>query len=106
LPVIQMLLQSFPIEVRGFHSDSGSEYIIRDVARLLEKLRIEFTRSRPPRTDDNALAECKNGAVVRKIMGYGHIPRKHAAAINRFHAQARTRPLHHLGQTHPHFPSQ
>ena len=83
-----MLLESFPFEIRGFHSDGGSEYINRDVARLLEKLRIEFTRSRPRQTNDNALAECKNGAVVRKIMGYGHIPQKHAAAINRFHEQA------------------
>jgi transposase InsO family protein len=88
LPVIQMLLESFPFEIRGFHSDGGSEYINRDVARLLEKLRIEFTRSRPRQTNDNALAECKNGAVVRKVMGYGHIPQKHAAAINRFHEDA------------------
>jgi transposase InsO family protein len=88
LPVIQMLLESFPFEIRGFHSDGGSEYINRDVARLLEKLRIEFTRSRPRQTNDNALAECKNGAVVRKVMGYGHIPQKHATAINRFHADA------------------
>lgn len=74
--------------VRGFHSDGGSEYINHDVARLLEKLRIEFTRSRPRQTNDNALAECKNGAVVRKIMGYSHIPQKHAAAINRFYEDA------------------
>lgn len=88
LPVIALMLESFPFVVQGFHSDGGSEYINRDVARLLEKLRIEFTRSRPRQTNDNALAECKNGAVVRKIMGYGHIPQKHAAAINRFHEHA------------------
>lgn len=88
LPVIQMLLERFPFEIRGFHSDAGSEYVNRDVACLLEKLRIEFTRSRPRQTNDNALAECKNGAVVRKIMGYSHIPQKHAAAINRFHERA------------------
>jgi len=90
LPVIAMLLESFPFKVRGFHSDGGSEYINHDVARLLEKLRIEFTRSRPRQTNDNALAECKNGAVIRKIIGYGHIPQKHAAAINRFHRDALT----------------
>ncbi|WP_206950637.1 integrase catalytic domain-containing protein [Trinickia acidisoli] len=88
LPVIALMLQSFPFVVRGFHSDGGSEYINRDVAGLLEKLRIEFTRSRPRQTNDNALAECKNGAVVRKLIGYGHIPQRHAAAINRFHEQA------------------
>ena len=87
LPVIALLLEGFPFEIRGFHSDSGSEFVNREIARLLEKLRVEFTRSRPRQTNDNALAECKNGAVIRKIMGYSHIPQKHATAINRFYAE-------------------
>lgn len=90
LPVIAMLLELFPFKVQGFHSDGGSEYINHDVACLIEKLRIEFTRSRPRQINDNALAECKNGAVTRKIIGYGHIPQKHAAAINHFHQDTLT----------------
>lgn len=67
----------------------------RNVGRLLEKLRIELTRSRPRQTNDNALAECKNGAVVRKAMGYGHIPQKHATTISRYHQDAlNPYPLH------------
>jgi hypothetical protein len=31
--------------------------------------------------------ECKNGAVIRKLIGYGHIDAKHAAAMDRFHQQ-------------------
>jgi hypothetical protein len=85
LPMIALLLDGFPFEIRGFHSDSGSEYVNYEIARLLEKLRVEFTRSRPRQTNDNALAECKNGAVIRKTMGYSHIPQKHATAINRFY---------------------
>jgi hypothetical protein len=88
LPVIALLLDGFPFEILGFHSDGGSEYINHDIARLLDKLRIEFTRSRPRQTNDNALAECKNGAVIRKLMGYAHIPQKHATAINRFYTEA------------------
>lgn len=87
LPVIALMLDSFPFTVPGFHSDSGSEYVNHDVAKLLDKLRIEFTKSRPRQTNDNALAQCKNGAVIRKIMEYGHIPQKHATAINRFYAE-------------------
>jgi hypothetical protein len=87
LPVIALLLGGFPFEIRGFHSDSGSEYVNHEIARLLEKLRIEFTKSRPRQTNDNALAECKNGAVIRKTMGYSHIPQKHAATINRFYSE-------------------
>jgi len=86
LPVIALLLEGFPFAVRGFHSDSGSEYVNHDVAKLLDKLRVEFTKSRPRQTNDNALAECKNGAIIRKLMGYSHIPQQYAAAINRFYA--------------------
>ena len=64
LPVIALLLQGFPFLIRGFHSDSGSEYINHEVAELLEKLRVEFTKSGPRHIDDNALAESKNGAVI------------------------------------------
>jgi hypothetical protein len=85
LPVIGLLLECFPFEILGFHSDSGSEFLNYETAKLLEKLRIEFTRSRPRHTNDNALMECKNGAIVRKVMGYSHIPQKHAIAINRFY---------------------
>ena len=87
LPVISLLLNGFPFATRGFHSDSGSEYVNHKTAELLEKLRIEFTKSRPRQTNDNALAECKNGAVIRKTMGYSHIPQHHAAAINRFYTE-------------------
>ena len=84
LPVIAHMLSQFPFELRGFHSDNGSEYVNRDVASMLEKLRIEFTRSRPRRSNDNGLAETKNGAVIRKVFGYTHIPQVHAARFNTF----------------------
>ena len=54
--------------IRGFHSDSGMEFVNRDVARLLEKLRVQFTRSRRQRCRDYALVEAKNSAVIRRIM--------------------------------------
>ena len=46
LPVIALLLEGFPFEIRGFHSDSGSEYVNHEIARLLEQLRVEFYPSR------------------------------------------------------------
>ncbi|MFN9478180.1 MAG: DDE-type integrase/transposase/recombinase, partial [Betaproteobacteria bacterium] len=84
LPVLEQLLAQFPFVILGFHADNGSEYINARVARLLEKLRIELTKSRPRHCNDNALAETKNGAVVRKTFGYGHIAQRHAAPINAF----------------------
>jgi hypothetical protein len=55
------------------------------VARLLEKLLIEQTKSRAHRTGDNGLVESKNGAIVRKHMGFGHIAAQHAEAVDQFH---------------------
>ncbi len=76
LPVIEHLLAQFPFELLGFHSDNGSESINARVAGVLEQLPIEFTRSRPRRSNDNGLAETKNGAVGRKEFGYSHIPQR------------------------------
>jgi transposase InsO family protein len=84
LPVIEQMLAQFPFKILGFHADNGSEYVNHRVAQMLDKLRIEFTRSRPRRSNDNGLAETKNGAVVRKIFGYEHIPQRHASRFNTF----------------------
>ena len=84
LPVIEQMLAQFPFEILGFHADNGSEYVNHRVAAMLEKLRVEFTRSRPRRSNDNGLAETKNGAVVRKMFGYAHIAQRHARRFNTF----------------------
>jgi transposase InsO family protein len=85
LPVLQAMLEQFPFPIRGFHSDNGSEFINHTVAKLLNKLLAEQTKSRPRHSNDNGLVECKNGAVVRKHMGYGHIQASHAEAIHEFY---------------------
>lgn len=87
IPALEQLLETFPFQVLGFHSDNGSEYINQRVAELLEKLLIEFTKSRARQSNDNALAESKNGAVVRKLFGYSHIPQRFASLINDFNRQ-------------------
>lgn len=86
-PLLISALDQFPFRVLGFHSDGGSEYINMVVARLLNKLMIQQTKSRPRHCNDNALAETKNGSVIRKHMGYMHIPQPHAAVINRFYEE-------------------
>ena len=84
LPALEQLLDSLPFIIHGFHSDNGSEYINHQVAGLLEKLRIELTKSRSRQTNDNALVESKNGSTVRKHLGYGHIPGRYAQQVNEF----------------------
>lgn len=70
-PVLEELLAQYPFVIRGFHTDNGSE----------------FTKSRPRHTSDQALVESKNGSVVRKQMGYLHIPQREAEKIQRFYRE-------------------
>ncbi|MCW5259254.1 transposase [Verminephrobacter eiseniae] len=84
LPALEALIEQFPFVILGLHSDNGSEYINKVVAALLDKLRVEQTKSRPRHSNDNALAESKNASVVRKTFGYSHIPQRFAARIDTF----------------------
>jgi len=84
MPALEKLLEGFPFVILGFHTDNGSEYINKRVAHLLEKLRIEQTRSRPGKSNDNALVEGKNGSIIRKQLGYEHISQRFAGPVNEF----------------------
>jgi transposase InsO family protein len=84
IPVLEGILLTFPFKIKGFHGDNGSEYVNHQVANLLNKLHVEFTQSRARRSNDNGLVECKNGAIIRKILGYMHIPQRFADVINEF----------------------
>jgi transposase InsO family protein len=86
-PVLERMLRQFPFRILGFHTDNGSEFINKTVARLLEKLRVEQTKSRPRKSGDNGLVETKNGAVIRKHIGYGYIDARHADVINDFYCE-------------------
>lgn len=79
------LLAQFPFVVVEFHSDNGSEYINKVVAELLNKLIIKQTKSRPRRSNDNGLAETKNGSIIRKYLGHSFIGKEHAKLVNDFY---------------------
>lgn len=80
-PLLEALLAQYPFRIYGFHSDNGSEFINKVVAKLLNKLLIDQTKSRARHSHDNALVEGKNGSIIRKHMGYMHIPGRYAQAI-------------------------
>ena len=69
LPGLDAVMAQFPFALRGFHADNGAGYSSRRVAEMLLKLHAEFTKSRACRSQDNALVEGKNGAVIRKLNG-------------------------------------
>ncbi|HWS95613.1 MAG TPA: integrase [Candidatus Methylomirabilis sp.] len=87
VPVLKSILEQFPFPILGFHCDNGSEYVNQTVVDLLNKLLAEFTKSRPRHSNDNALVEGKNGAVVRKHMSYAWLPPSHAQDIHAFYAE-------------------
>ena len=85
MPVLEALIEAFPFRINGFHADNGSEYINHRVVELLSKLHVgQFTRSRARHSNDNALVEGKNAAVIRKWLGYVHIPAHFAELVNTF----------------------
>ena len=57
--MLEAILHQFPFRILGFHSDNGSEFINRTVAKLLGKLLVEFTKIRANRSQDNALVGAK-----------------------------------------------
>jgi len=87
IPVLEQIIEGFPFVILAIHSDNGSEYINRAVARLLNKLLIELTKSRSRQTNDNALVESKNGSIIRKCLGYVHIEQRWAPEINKFYRE-------------------
>jgi transposase InsO family protein len=84
-PVLEAMLRQFPFRIQGFHSDNGSEFLNKTVARLLDKLRIGQTKSRPRHSNDNGLVETKNGSIIRKHIGYGYIDAGHAQQLTGFY---------------------
>lgn len=87
IPALEAALDLFPFKLVNFHADNGSEYINYKVADLLERMRVKLTKSRPRHSGDNGLAETKNGSIIRKALGYLHIPRTadNVTAINQWY---------------------
>lgn len=87
---LEQLQATMPFPLRGFDSDNGSEFLNETMIAYCEDRGIEFTRSRPYRKNDQAWIEQKNGAVVRRLVGYGRLEGFAAAeALARLYAASR-----------------
>jgi hypothetical protein len=67
--------QRLPFPLVGFDTDNGGEFLnyhLRDYLTLREAV-VEFTRSRPYHSDDNAHVEQKNWTWARQLLGYGRL---------------------------------
>jgi hypothetical protein len=67
---LQDIQAQLPFPLRSINTDSGGEFINRNLIRYCQAHQIAFTRSRPLRKNDNCFVEQKNYDAVRKIVGY------------------------------------
>jgi hypothetical protein len=67
---LEDMRQALPFSLQGIDSDNGSEFLNRHLLRYCHTHRIQFTRGRPYKKDDNAHIEQKNWTHVRKLLGW------------------------------------
>lgn len=67
---MEKIKERFPFPWLGAHPDSGSEFINRMVIDWCREEKIDYSRSRPNRKNDNMHVEERNGHVIRKFVGY------------------------------------
>lgn len=82
IPALEEIFAQYPFVIFNFHSDRGKENINYRVAELLQRLLIKQTKSRSYHSGDNALAETKNGSIIRKNFGWEHIGQSLVDDIN------------------------
>lgn len=84
---LEQMIEALPFTLRGLDSDNGSEFINHHLVRFCAERKIQLTRSRPYKKDDNAHIEQKNWTHVRKLLGWERYDSTEAlAAINDLYA--------------------
>lgn len=66
----------FPFDIKSIDFDNGGEFINRKLTGYCQREKIEFTRSRPYKKNDQAHVEGKNFQSIRKVIGYDRIERQ------------------------------
>jgi hypothetical protein len=78
--VLSVMRQRMPFALLGFDTDNDSVFMNETVRSYCEEAGLVFTRCRPYRKNDQAWVEQKNGAVVRRAVGYRRYEGLDAAA--------------------------
>jgi hypothetical protein len=80
----------FPGILRGVDFDNDSAFMNDVIIPWCREQKLEVTRSRAYKKNDQSFVEQKNGAVVRRLMGYGRFEGVETARIvGRLYAAAR-----------------
>ena len=87
---LERIRVGLPFALRALDVDNGSEFVNDKLIEYCLGHGIELTRSRPYRKNDQAWMEQKNGAIVRKLLGYRRFEGLAAArAITRLYGASR-----------------
>jgi hypothetical protein len=87
---ISAIRRQLPFLLRGLDTDNDSAFMNETLQTYCRQHALEWTRSRAYRKNDQAWVEQKNGAVVRKLVGYGRLSGLNAAAtLGRLYQSAR-----------------
>jgi len=78
--VLDEIRKVLPIALLGFDTDNDSVFMNETLRDYCATAGLDFTRCRPYRKNDQAHVEQKNGAVVRRIVGYRRYEGLDAAA--------------------------
>lgn len=70
---LQAIETRLPFRLRGIDPDNGSEFINWQLFGYCLEQKIQFTRGRPGKKNDNPHIEEKNWTHVRKIVGYDRL---------------------------------
>ena len=70
---LERVRQTLPFPLLSLDTDNGSEFVNEVLVDYCAKNGIALTRSRPYLKNDQAWIEQKNGAVVRRIVGYARL---------------------------------
>ena len=79
---IRDIEENLPFKLKGFDCDNGSEFLNNHLLAYFsdpndkEKRRLQFTRSRPYKKNDNAHVEQKNWSHIRQLLGYSRFDNK------------------------------
>ena len=66
----EAIARQLPVPMRGIDTDNDSAFLNETLVNYCTDRRLEFTRSRAYRKNDQAWIEQKNGAVIRRFAGY------------------------------------
>ena len=87
---LQRVRQALPVPLLGLHTDNGGEFLNHILVPWCRDKGIGFTRGRPYRKNDQAYVEQRNGAVLRRYVGYDRFSTRDAfAALQAVHDRLR-----------------